>query len=72
MHLGKEIAIPEGLYSRLMGTNSEIRFVREAAVAIFSTAGLVGRIVTDTASYRMKGDAKPPLNKENYTVRSGR
>lgn len=72
MHLGRGIAIPEGLYSRLMGTKSETRFVREAAVAIFSTAGLVGRSVTGAASNRTKGEAKPPLDKQKYAVLSGR
>ncbi|XP_037501721.1 uncharacterized protein LOC119375578 isoform X1 [Rhipicephalus sanguineus] len=70
VHLGKGITIPEGLYSRLMSTKSETRFVREAAVAIYSTAGLVGRSVIGTASNRTKGEAKPPLDKEKYAVLS--
>ncbi|XP_037513024.1 uncharacterized protein LOC119389724 [Rhipicephalus sanguineus] len=68
VHLGKGITIPE--YSRLMSTKSETRFVREAAVAIYSTAGLVGRSVIGTASNRTKGEAKPPLDKEKYAVLS--
>ncbi|XP_075729484.1 BEN domain-containing protein 5-like [Rhipicephalus microplus] len=70
VQLGRGIAISEGVYSRLMSTKSETRFVREAAVAIFSTAGLVGRSVTGAACNRNKGEAKPPLDKERYTVLS--
>ncbi|XP_049270338.1 uncharacterized protein LOC119388672 [Rhipicephalus sanguineus] len=70
VQLGRGIAVYEGVYSRLMSTKSETRFVREAAVAIFSTAGLVGRSVTGAASNRTKGEAKPPLDKEKYTVLS--
>nr|XP_037288192.1 uncharacterized protein LOC119181113 [Rhipicephalus microplus] len=72
VQMGRGIAIFEGVYSRLMSTKSKTRFLREAAVAIFSTAGLVGSSVTGAASNLTKGEVKPTLDKEKYTVLSGR
>ncbi|XP_075740327.1 uncharacterized protein LOC119181113 [Rhipicephalus microplus] len=70
VQMGRGIAIFEGVYSRLMSTKSKTRFLREAAVAIFSTAGLVGSSVTGAASNLTKGEMKPTLDKEKYTVLS--
>ncbi|KAH7938909.1 hypothetical protein HPB52_002197 [Rhipicephalus sanguineus] len=56
VHLGKGITIPEGLYSRLMSTKSETRFVREAAIAIYSTAGLLHKNVVGKTKMSHGGD----------------
>ncbi|XP_037274008.1 uncharacterized protein LOC119166774 [Rhipicephalus microplus] len=68
VHLGKEIAVLKRLYNHLMGLKRQTRFVHEAAVAIFYTAGLVGRSVTGAASNYSKGEVKFPLEKETYAV----
>ncbi|XP_075735001.1 uncharacterized protein LOC142776042 isoform X2 [Rhipicephalus microplus] len=68
VHRSKGIAVPKRLYNYPVGLKRRTHFVREAAVAIFYTAGLVGRSVTGAASNRSKGEAKSPLEKETYAV----
>lgn len=68
VYLGSDISISEGAYTRLMCLKSDSKFVREAAVAIFSIEGLVGRSVTGAKSNRTKGDAKPAINHAKYLV----
>ncbi|XP_075745177.1 uncharacterized protein LOC119180709 isoform X2 [Rhipicephalus microplus] len=60
VHRSKGIAVPKRLYNHPMGLKRRTRFVREAAVTIFYTAGQVGRSVTGAASNRSKGEAKSP------------
>ncbi|XP_075738768.1 uncharacterized protein LOC142784032 isoform X1 [Rhipicephalus microplus] len=60
VHRSKGIAVPKSLYNTPMGLKRQTRFVREAAVIIFYTAGQVGRSVTGAASNRSKGEAKSP------------
>nr|XP_054928855.1 uncharacterized protein LOC129385777 isoform X2 [Dermacentor andersoni] len=43
-------------------------FVRKASVQIFSTAGLINRSVTGTASSRTKTKAKPLLDTTKYGI----
>nr|XP_037276049.1 uncharacterized protein LOC119168885 isoform X1 [Rhipicephalus microplus]XP_037276050.1 uncharacterized protein LOC119168885 isoform X1 [Rhipicephalus microplus] len=68
VHRSKGIAVPKRLYNRPMGLKRQTRFVREAAVTIFYTAGQVSRSVTGAASNRSKGEAKFPKEKETYAV----
>ncbi|KAH7985191.1 hypothetical protein HPB49_026560 [Dermacentor silvarum] len=70
VHLGKDVYVAEALYNRLMAAKTDSRFVREAAVAIFSTAGLAGHSVTGAMSNRTKTGAKPALDKTKYSVLS--
>ncbi|XP_075732055.1 uncharacterized protein LOC119180778 isoform X2 [Rhipicephalus microplus] len=55
VQMDRGIAIFEGVYCHLMSTKSKTLFVCEAAVAIFSTAGLVGCSVSGAASNLTKG-----------------
>ncbi|KAH7975256.1 hypothetical protein HPB49_025372 [Dermacentor silvarum] len=53
-----------------MAAKTDSRFVQEAAVAIFSTAGLAGHSVTGAMSNQTKTGAKPALDKTKYSVLS--
>ncbi|KAH7975117.1 hypothetical protein HPB49_023913 [Dermacentor silvarum] len=67
----EDVYVVEALYNRLMAAKTDSRFVQEAAVAIFSTAGLAGHSVTGAMSNQTKTGAKPALDKTKYSVLSG-
>ncbi|KAG0440526.1 hypothetical protein HPB47_016262 [Ixodes persulcatus] len=49
-------------FDDLMKKDKDSMFIREASVALFSTAGLLGRSVTGTSSNRTKSTPKPALD----------
>uniref|UniRef100_L7M1I6 BEN domain-containing protein n=1 Tax=Rhipicephalus pulchellus TaxID=72859 RepID=L7M1I6_RHIPC len=69
--LGNGVKISKATFSHLMSRPKDSIFVREASVAIFSTAGLLGRSVTGSVSNRTKTDPKPALDNLKYEALSG-
>ncbi|KAH7957711.1 hypothetical protein HPB52_022508 [Rhipicephalus sanguineus] len=69
--LGNGVEISRAAFNHLMSRPKDSIFVREASVAIFSTAGLLGRSVTGPVSNRTKTDHKPALDSLKYEALSG-
>ncbi|KAL1429303.1 hypothetical protein MTO96_016460 [Rhipicephalus appendiculatus] len=69
--LGNGVKISRATFNHLMSRPKDSIFVREASVAIFSTAGLLGRSVTGSVSNRTKTDPKPALDSLKYEALSG-
>ncbi|KAH7963455.1 hypothetical protein HPB52_021222 [Rhipicephalus sanguineus] len=68
--LGNGVEISRAAFNHLMSRPKDSIFVREASVAIFSTAGLLGRSVTGSVSNRTKRDPKPALDSLKYEALS--
>ncbi|KAM7284937.1 hypothetical protein ISCGN_031935 [Ixodes scapularis] len=70
VHVGGNIWILSKSYDDMLRRPKDSLFVREAAVSIFSTAGLAGKSVTGTISNRTKGSPKPALDKTKFEILS--
>lgn len=60
--MGHGTWMPKTRFEDIMKNNRDSMFVREASVALFSTAGLLGRSVTGMSSNRTKSAPKPALD----------
>ncbi|EEC19368.1 conserved hypothetical protein, partial [Ixodes scapularis] len=72
VHVGGNIWILSKSYDDMLRRPKDSLFVREAAVSIFSTAGLAGKSVTGTISNRTKGSPKPALDKTKFEILSSK
>ncbi|CAN8023515.1 unnamed protein product [Ixodes persulcatus] len=61
VYVGADTWVPNKSYLYLLARTRESLFVREAAVILFSTAGLAGKSVTGISSNRTKNSPKPAL-----------
>lgn len=69
--MGHGTWMPKTRFEDIMKNNRDSMFVREASVALFSTAGLLGRSVTGMSSNRTKSAPKPALDAVPLLVLTG-